>query len=403
MNQQLAKYLKYGIFNNVLYFPYNKNSINKYINELAYLRELIQKENPKEIIQYMKKENSNIFIISFVATILDIDEEFYDLIRTKIKNRYDMYVLINFLRNRKKFDRKLVNRFYQDKMTILGDYKELLFDICRPRPDTQLMLRKRNKIIFEIKQQMDTGEVNTETVSKIQEYKIHPSEIGYYMSYYFDTRIKEMITLHYLKTYGVLEVLPRIDIWFMDTIPSDIVDAIEEAVYDMSEIEDIVALLILYKKIKNEKLKSVIYDLFTNYVPQKTDKKLAIHVIPTQKSGYKIDREEKYDFLYLIGINSVLLDAEFNSQIYINNVPIEGTIMEKLNYFNEHQITLKPKAEIDESKTNILFSNIVEPGFDIIWDITAEKDISFKNIGPLVVKGRGFNLIACLFKYLKEN
>ena len=56
-------------------------------------------------------------------------------------------------------------------MTILGDYKELLSDICRPRPDTQLMLRKRNKIIFEIKQQMDTGEVNTETVSKIQEYK----------------------------------------------------------------------------------------------------------------------------------------------------------------------------------------------------------------------------------------
>ena len=49
------------------------------------------------------------------------------------------------------------------------------------------------------------------------------------MSYYFDTRIKEMITLHYLKTYGVLQVLPRIDIWFMDTIPSDIVDAIEEA------------------------------------------------------------------------------------------------------------------------------------------------------------------------------
>ena len=44
----------------------------------------------------MKKENSNIFIISFVATILDIDEEFYDLIRTKIKNRYDMYVLVNF-------------------------------------------------------------------------------------------------------------------------------------------------------------------------------------------------------------------------------------------------------------------------------------------------------------------
>lgn len=105
----------------------------------------------------------------------------------------------------------------------------------------------------------------------------------------------------------------------------------------------------------------------------------------------------------MIGINSVLLDAEFNSQIYINNVPIEGTIIEKLNYFNEHQITLKPKAEIDESKTNILFSNIVESGFDIIWDITAEKDISFKNIGPLVVKGRGFNLIACLFKYLKEN
>ena len=403
MNQQLAKYLKYGIFNNVLYFPYNKNSINKYINEIAYLRELIQKENPKDIIQYMKKENSNIFIISFVATILDIDEEFYDLIRTKIKNRYDMYVLVNFLRSRKKFDRKLVNRLYQDKISILGDYKELLFDICKPKFNTQQMLRKRNKIIFEIKQRMDTGEIDTDIVSKIQEYQIHPSEIGYYMSYYFDIRIKEMITLYYLKTYGVLEILPRIDIWFIDTIPANIVDAIESAIYDMNQIEDIVALLILYKKIKNGKLKSVIYDLFTNYVPKKSDKELAIHVIPTQKSRYKIDKEEKYDFLYLIGINSALLDAEFNSQIYINNVPIKGTIIEKLNYFNERQITLKPKIDINKDKTNILFSNIVEPGFDIVWDITAERDVNFKNNGPLTIKGRGFDLIACLFKYLKEN
>jgi hypothetical protein len=403
MNQQLANYLKYGIFNNVLCFPYNRNSIKKYINELGYLKELIQRENPKKIIQYMKKENSNIFIVSFVATVLDIDEELYDLIKTKIQNRYDMYVAVNFLINRAKFDRKLINRLYQDKMPILGDYKELLFDICRPKPDTQLLLKKRNKVIFEIKQRMDTGEIDTDIVSKIQEYEIHPSEVGYYMSYYFDIRIKELITLYYLKTYSVLEILPRIDIWFIDTIPTNIVDAIEEAIYDMSQIEDIVALLILYKKIKNEKLKSIIYDLFTNYVPQKTEKELAIHVVPTQKSGYKIDKEEKYDFLYLIGINSVLLDAEFNSQIYINNIPIEGTIIEKLNYFNEHQITLKPRADINKDKTNILFSNIIEPGFDIIWDVTAEKDINFKNIGPLIIKGRGFDLIACLFKYLKEN
>lgn len=403
MNQQLANYLKYGIFNNVLYFPYNRNSINKYISELGYLKELIQKENPQEIIQYMKKENSNIFIVSFVATVLDIDETLYELIKSRIQNRYDMYVLVSFLKNREKFDKKIVNRLYQDKISILGDYKELLFDICKPKSDTQKILRKRNKIIFEIKQRMDTGEVDTDIVSKIQEYQIHPSEIGYYMSYYFDIRIKEMITLYYLKTYGVLEILPRIDIWFIDTIPANIVDAIESAIYDMNRIEDIVALLILYKKIKNGKLKSVIYDLFTNYVPKKSDKELAIHVIPTQKSGYKIDKEEKYDFLYLIGINSALLDAEFNSQIYINNVPIEGTIIEKLNYFNERQITLKPKVDISKDKTNILFSNIVEPGFDIVWDITAERDVSFKNNGPLTIKGRGFDLIACLFKYLKEN
>ena len=113
----------------------------------------------------------------------------------------------------------------------------------------------------------------------------------------------------------------------------------------------------------------------------KNRQKLAIHVIPTQKSRYKIDREEKYDFLYLIGVNSVLLDAEFNSQIYINNVPIEGTIMEKLNYFNEHQITLKPKVEIDESKTNILFSNIAEPGFILYGTLHQKNTLVLKILG----------------------
>jgi len=403
MNQQLENYLKYGIFNNVLYFPYNKSSIKKYISELSYLRGVIEKESPVEIVKFMRKENSNIFIVSFVATVLDVNEDLYDLLKAKIKNRYDMYVATNFLKNRKKFDRNLVNRLYQDKMWIMGDYKELLFDICKPKSDTQLLLRKRNKALFEIKQQMDTGEVDMNIVSKIQEYQIHPSEIGYYMSYYFDVRIKKLITLYFLKTYGVLEILPRIDTWFINTIPTEIVDAIEKSICNMNQIEDIVALLILYKKTKNEKLKGVLYDLFMSYSPHKTGKELLIHVIPTQKSGYKIDKAEKYDYLYLIGINSVLLDAEFNSQIYINNIQIEGTIMEKLDYFNENQITLKSNVVTDENKINILFSNIIDPNFDIVWDITAEKNINFKNVGPLIINGRGFDLIACLFKYLKEN
>lgn len=403
MNQQVTNYLKYGIFNNVLCFPYNKSSIKKYIEELDYLRSLIEKENPNEVVRFMKKEGSNIFIVSYVATVLEIDENLYGLLASKIQNRYDMYVVVNFLKNRKKFDRKIVNRLYQEKMGVLGDYKELLFDICRPKADTLLKLRKRNKALFEIKHKMDIGEVNSEMVSKIQEYQIHPSEIGYYMSYYFDIRIKEMIALYYLKTYGVLEILPRIDTWFIDVVPLKIIDAIEDAIYEMNRIEDIVALLILYKKIKNGKLKSVIYDLFTNYNPNKTNTAISIHIAPTQKSGYKIDKAEKYNFLYLIGVNSVLIDAEFDSEIYMNDIPIEGTIMEKLNRFNENQITLKPNVGANEEKINILFSNIAEPGFDIIWDVTAEKDISFQNAGPLQVKGRGIELITCLFKYLKEN
>lgn len=404
MNQQVLDYLKYGIFNNTLCFPYNKNSIRKYIRELEPLGELMKKESPRNIIKALKKENSNIFIASYVATILDIDEHLYQILLNKVENRYDMYVLVNSLCSRKKIDRKLINRLYQDKIGIMGDYKGLLFDICKPRTDTQLLLRKRNKALFEIKQKMDTGEVEMDVLEKIKEHQIHPSEIGYYMSYYFDIRAKEVIALHFLKTYGVLEVLPHIDTWFIDFIPVNVVKAIEDNIYDLNKIEDIVGLLILYKKISNGRIKNIIYNVFNNYSPSKSDTRVSIHIAPTQKSGYRIDKSEKYDFLYLIGVNSILLDAEFDSNIYINKIPIEGTLMEKLHRFDEHQITLKPSVQTEEDDViNILFSNIVEPGFDIAWDITAEKNVAFKNIGLLHVKGRSYDLIACLFKYLKDH
>lgn len=404
MNPIATQYLKYGIYNNVLYFPYNKNSIRKYVKELEPLGELIKKENPKQVAEILKREDSNIFITSYVASVLGVDESMYELLKEKVKNRFDMYVLVNFLCTQKKIDRKVVNRLYQDKMGILGDYKELLFDICRPRTDTQLILRKRNKALFEIKRRMDTGEVDMEVLAKIREHQVHPSEVGYYMSYYFDIRLKEQIALYFLKTYGVLEVLPRIDTWFIDFVPSNIVNAVENSIYDLSKIEDIIGLLILYKKISNGRLKNVIYSVFNDYAPQKKPVNISIHIAPTQKSSYKIDMSEKYDYLYLIGINSVLLDAEFQSKIFINDKPIEGTLIEKLDRFNEHEITLKPKVEAaDLEATNILFSNMVEQDFDIVWDITAEKNVAFKDIGPLHVKGRSFDLLNCLFKYIKEN
>lgn len=404
MNKEVIQYLKYGIYNNVLYYPFNKSSIKKYVQQLEPLGNLIKSENPREIIKKLKDEDSNIFITSYVASILDIDDDLYKILLSKIQNRYDMYVLINFLCSQKKYDKKLINKLYQDKIGILGDYKELLFDICSPKTDTLLILKKRNKVLFDIKQKMDIGEVDINILEQIKENRIHPSEIGYYMSYQFDVYVKEKIALYFLEKYGVLEVLPRLDTWFIDFIPTDILNAVEQSIYNIKRIEDVFGLLILYKKINNERIKNVIYQVFTDYCPVKKNKEITIHITPTNRSGFKIDTNEKYDFLYLIGVYSVLLDAEFRSKIYINDRAIEGELMEKLKYFDEHQITLKPSVQpSDEERINILFSNIILPGFDIIWDVTAEKNIDFKNIGPLFVKGRGVDLLNSIFKYINEN
>lgn len=97
MNKEVIQYLKYGIYNNVLYYPFNKSSIKKYVQQLEPLGNLIKSENPREIIKKLKDEDSNIFITSYVASILDIDDDLYKILLSKIQNRYDMYVLINFL------------------------------------------------------------------------------------------------------------------------------------------------------------------------------------------------------------------------------------------------------------------------------------------------------------------
>lgn len=403
MNQQISNYLKYGIFNNVLCFPYNRKTIKTYVKELDYLREALEKEHQGAVIHLLKKEDSNIFIVSFVAYVYGLNEEIYRLLSSKIRNRYDLYIAVNFLKNSKHFDRKAVDRLYQDKIGIIGDYKDILFDICKPKGDTMRKFRKRNKILFEIKKEMDTGEVDADIVAKIRDNQIHPSEIGYYMSYYFDLHYKEQIALYFLNTYGVLEILPRIDSWFIDIIPEKINESVKEALYNLTKIDDIITLLIIYKKMNNVRLKGLIDELFQQYHPDVFTKNLHVYVAATQRSGMKVDKSEKFDYLYLIGINSTLLSAEFASKIYVNNQAVEGTIMEKLERFDARQIALKPVVNRDEEVTSILFSTINEPGFDILWDITAEQDVSFKNNGPLFIKGRNVLLLPCLFKYLKEN
>ncbi|QUH22096.1 hypothetical protein [Alkaliphilus sp. B6464] len=403
MKIEIKNYIRYGIFNNTMYFPYNQPTIEEYIEALKPLAKLIELADYDEILDEIYKTRPNIFIVSYMLCTIGLSDKSYEILKKTIKGRIDLYIFLTFAYYSPNVKRRYIQTLYKDNLDIISDYKNLCFDMFKPNISLIVALKKRNGIIKEIKKSMELSKVDSNTISLIEKEKIHFQELYPCLSYFFDEKYKEHLTKYFIERYGILEIIGFIEEWFVEGMPDIIVECLENEMYELKNIEDIEEIFLIYKTIKDIRLRSLIERVFSDYSPKKSEINICINVIPTQKQKYKIGIKEKYDYLYFNGVNASLLVSEFDGVLHLNHSLIEGEIISKINRINGNEIVLRSEGELVEGKFNILFSSINIEGFNVIWDSTNENEVIFTNKGYLNINGISKHLLPCLIKYLKDN
>ena len=411
MDKKIEDYIKYGLYDNVIYFPKNNiESIKEYIKKLEELKEMILKENFFEIIDLIKRENSNIYITGYISSVIKMNDDLYNFLKSKIDSQEELYISILFLKYGNKVNKKNIYRLYNDKIMFVT--KKILF-LENFNFKEYFIFKKREKIVQEIKKQIKKRNINQSIITKIDKYCIHPSELNHYMSYSFHnfSKIKETLALYFIEKYGAIKMISYIDLWFINGIPQKVLEKIKNIMFKKNNVDEIIFLMFLYKNIKNIYLKSYILDILNKFNEQNqlidSDKKIDIYIRADNFLRTKIGENEKYNYLYIIGINSILISSKFNSRIYVNDYFIKKDLpIEMLQKINEKLVKLKPSINVKNTdNTKILFSNIILPNFNIIWDVTEKIKESkiIVNSSDLIVKGRSRYLLSCFLKYFNDN
>ncbi|MFW6007627.1 MAG: hypothetical protein ACOCP8_00055 [archaeon] len=403
MLSKLESYVKYGIYNNILYYPQDKKAIKIYLNHLKELTREIQDINKLNIIRLIKEHKPNIFILSYLFYVIGIQEKDLKLINSSIKSQNDLFVFLCFMEERKKVNKKFINIIYDNNVKYIDNTFHIFFEKFKPSSCLKKTLKNNNKTLNKIYEAMDSGEVDDSIIKTIRDNNVHPAQLGHYMTYYFDINQKIKITSNLMDIYGPIILLPFIDSWFIEEVPSFILNKLYDMLLNITDLVEVYKLLLFYSSLKKNTLCKIIEKIFIDYSPKINNQiDIGIYLASTPKLQYIVDnQEEKYNFLLLNGVNAVLIAAEFDGNIYINDKNVIGDIIQKIKHFKENTAVLNPKIKPKE-KYNVLFNDEYVEGFNVLWDVTKETNLT-KTEAELTIYGMNTYLLTSFINILKED
>jgi len=400
MEKIIIDYIRFGIYNNTLYYPRSKDSIKSYIEELKSLAETLKSKDRSNLLITLKNENPNIFTLSFVLSTIGLCDETFEFLKKNIKTPVDAYVFISFAFYSKQKLKKYILKLYES--ADLGDYELDCFTMFRPHMKMRHLYNERKKLTQKAKYQIEQDKFTEMTHKDIFNMNIHYKDLGEHLSYKFNIKDKDRLIGGYILKYGIIDILPSIDEWYCESISTEMLRLIESSFEQISDPTDLFKLLTLEKSIKNKNIKAMIVenisekDLFLKSIP------ITINVTPSQKHKVKIDEMETYDYLYLFAVGAGLLHERFGSRIVLNGNDVGNDLFEILKKIDGFSASLKSESVIDTNRLNILFSSIMQDDFDIVWDSSTEDHVSFVNVGPLMVFGINYFTIKSLIKIIEE-
>lgn len=398
MNLAIVKYITTGVFNNVLYYPNNEHTINQYIRSLAPLVPLIKRENPDEVFSYLKnKSGQNIFVVSFVLAAVDkYSDEMADYVIEIMENKFDFYIFTAFIKRIKNNHKdKYFNRIVSEVPYIMEDKKDFLSTGFRCSFAVNSMLKKRDKIIKELKQHLSDGSFKEKDIDIIQEHHIHFNELGYELSYTINLSVKHKLFNYFVQNFKIGDVIYCVDKTFRGDISPSLLFTLSNTLKNQGRFEDYMYLLMYLNQFHNNSLRLMLSEILLNYDYTRLANNInacrfeAIQIIPNNRWEITINNEDKIKYLHCIAVFSCVLSEIWKKDIYLAGQKITGDLALKIQKINEHKAVEMP--EIITSPDDCVFSSGLNLS-NTNWDVYDNGCADYARMPEDVLNIKGINI-----------
>lgn len=402
MKKEIELFLNYGIYNNNLYFPNTFKKTKEYIEYLSPIIEDLSMIDEKELLSYISEKNINIYSLSICIAIMKLNEKNYSIISKKIQNHKELliflwiYKIINT-----NYRGKYINNLYIDKINIIENNIPELFNIYKPFYKTKKEINKKLKEKYKIKYMIESQEEFYNLLNKIKDFKITPSDINVEMGFTFDMKVKNDILKYFINNFDIVDLIYRIDKWFIEAIPIEVLEEIRIALDKLSDVSKVYELLIINTGLRHIELTNVINEQIKTLSSNDNDIKLNVNYMPNMKTNMKWDGIHTYNS-YTSSILSVL-NENFDSLICLKEKNISNpNTFDLYNLINNNTtFSLEKSSSIQKTDiTSILFANDYAEGYDILWDVTNENCPLYENKGYLCVTGKNTFLVENILDYI---
>lgn len=404
MDKDLKLFLDYGIYNNNLYFPNTLKKTKEYIEYLNPIIEKISNSNKKEILSYLKENNTNIYSLSICIGAMKLNSENYLLLEKKIQNHKELFVFLWIYTSINSIIKdKYINKLYINKINIIENNIPDLFNLYKPSCKVILDINKKLKEKYKVKYMIESQENLDNLLEKIKYYNITPSDINVEMGFTFDNKIKNQILEYFLENFDIVDLIYKIDKWFIEAIPLEILDKIRIELDKLSSVSNIYDLLVINTGLKHIELTNIINEQIKLLNNTENVNKLNVNYMPNMKINNRWDRIHTYNS-YISGIISIL-NENFDSIVCLKekNISSNNTFDLYNTLNNNTSFSLDKASKIQKSNVpSLLFSDTYSDGYDILWDITTENCPLYKENDYLLITGKNTFLIECVIDYINN-
>ena len=402
MEKNIKLFLDFGIYNNNLYFPNTLKKTKEYIDYLNPLIEEISKLNKDELTMYINENDINIYSLSICIGILGLDKENYQLISKRIKTHKELFVFVWIYTTMNPIIRnKYLNSLYMSKLNIIENNIPELFNVYKPSYSVRKEINRKIKEKYKIRYIIESQEDFESLLDKIKEYKISPNDIDVEMGFTFDPMLKNDILDYFLDNFEIVDLIYKIDKWFIEVVPVNVLEKIREKLDDLSDVSDIYDLLVINTSLKHIELTNVINEQIKQLSNEDNKIKLNINYMPNMKINMKWDKLHTYNS-YVASVISIL-NENFDSLICLKekNISSKDTFDIYSTINNNSSFSLDKASKVQKNKIpSILFANDYAEGYDILWDISSEGCPIYLDRGYLVITGKNTFLIESAIEYL---
>lgn len=402
MNKNIELFLDYGIYNNTIYYP---NTLKKTKQYLSFLRPLLidlRKEKKTKLYKYITKKNINIYSLSICISILKLNKNTYSILKENIKNDKDIFIFLwIYTTLNGAYNNLYINKLLLEKPFLIADNIDQLYKVYMPPYSTRSIIYSKLKNKYKVKYLIESQEDLNKILPTIKSLDIKPLDIYVEMGFTFEYKIKNEIVDYFLDNEDdVITLIYYIDRWYIENIPSSILEKIKKIISKLSK-NNIYKLLVLNSSLSHIELNNIIENFINTFDFSDNAITVNINYEPNMQQNMKWDGLHTYN-AYISSIITIL-SLNFTTKVNIKDKRVDNSCIYDLysNILTNSTFSLDKSMRIQKTETpTILFSNDIIDGYNILWDVINDNCPLYQTNEYLSIVGKSIYTLESVIKYI---